>query len=86
VKIELLYFAGCPNEEPVRHRLVRCLEQAGIRAPILERDGKHPSPTILVNGVDVMGESPSAGRACRLDIPTEQRILDALAAAARDRR
>jgi hypothetical protein len=44
--------------------------------------GLHPSPTLLINGVDVMGMCVSGGRACRLDLPTEDRVLTALGTAA----
>ncbi|SCL31994.1 Alkylmercury lyase [Micromonospora rhizosphaerae] len=40
--------------------------------------GDYPSPSILVNGVDVMGGSGDGSAACRLDLPTEERIRAAL--------
>ena len=60
--------------------LARCLAEAGLAVPVVERVGDYPSPTVLVNGVDVM--TGAAGtpttRACRLDRPTPQRVLAAL--------
>jgi hypothetical protein len=47
---------------------------------VVERIGDFPSPTILINGVDVMGVPMTTGAACRLDLPSEERILAALAA------
>jgi hypothetical protein len=48
--------------------------------PIIERVGRYPSPTVLVDGVDVMRPESGAriGDACRLDLPAPQRVLDAL--------
>ena len=45
-----------------------------------DRVGRDPSPTVLVDGVDVMRPESGvrSGDACRLDLPTAQRILDAL--------
>jgi hypothetical protein len=52
----------------------------GIDVPVIDRVGSYPSPTVLVDGVDVMRREAGApiGDACRLDLPTSQRLLDAL--------
>jgi hypothetical protein len=44
--------------------------------------GDFPSPTILIDGVDVMTDRPGTPslRACRLDVPTADRLLRALGA------
>lgn len=78
MKVEFLFFAGCPNVPRVRAVLARAVAKLGHTVPVHELEGDHPSPSILVNGVDVMGDVPVSGRACRLDMPTEERILDAL--------
>lgn len=48
--------------------------------PVVERVGEYPSPTVLVNGVDVMtgATGTPTTQACRLDQPTPQRVLAAL--------
>jgi hypothetical protein len=76
--IEVRYFAGCPHAESARGLVRRCLENLGLEAPIEERDGDYPSPTILVDGVDVTGSPASLGRACRVDLPTEAQVTAAL--------
>jgi hypothetical protein len=48
---------------------------------VTERVGDFPSPTVLVDGTDVMGQPPRSGASCRLDVPTEDRVLAALRAA-----
>jgi hypothetical protein len=42
-------------------------------------EGPYPSPTLLIDGTDVTGKSSRDGPACRLDLPTEEQILAALA-------
>ena len=81
-RIELLTSPGCPNAATAKATITECLATLGMDAPIVDRVGNHPSPTVLVAGVDVMGlgaRAPS-GEVCRLDLPTPQRILDALRA------
>ena len=51
-----------------------------VDVPIIERVGSYASPTVLIDGIDVMrpDEGTPEGDACRLDLPTAQRILDSL--------
>jgi hypothetical protein len=55
--------------------LARCLDEVGLTVPVVERVGDYPSPTMLVNRVDVMtGPAGTAHvQAYRLDPPTPQR-------------
>jgi hypothetical protein len=82
MKVELLAVPDCPNVNRVRDLLRACLDRQGLRMEVVERVGDFPSPTVLVDGVDVMGTPAGAGVSCRLDLPTEERILAALDAAA----
>ena len=82
MRVELLHYEGCPLA-PAAHRLARqCLIAIGIPDPVLVRVGDYPSPTVLVNGTDVMrpGTGLSRGSACRIDVPTRERMLAALKA------
>lgn len=46
---------------------------------VVERVGAYPSPTVLVDGVDVMTPgAPLIANACRLDLPIRERVLAAL--------
>jgi hypothetical protein len=80
MNVELLLAADCPHATATRAILSNCLDQLGIDIPVRERVGDYPSPTVLVDGVDVM--TGAAGtprmRACRLDVPTASRVLAAL--------
>jgi hypothetical protein len=80
VKVELLLAPGCPNAPAARAVLADCLRRLGLDVEVRERIGDYPSPTILVDGVDVMTgrrDTPPV-RACRLDVPTAPRVLAAL--------
>lgn len=79
MRIEFISHPGCPNAAAARDVLSGCLSALGIDAPITDRVGDFPSPSILINGVDVMrvGVLP-AGRSCRLDFPTREAVLAAL--------
>ncbi|MCH9731517.1 MAG: alkylmercury lyase family protein [Actinomycetia bacterium] len=80
MRIELLTSPGCPNATAVKQTITGSLTTLGIDVPIIERIGRYPSPTVLVDGVDVMRPEDGApiSDACRLDLPTHQRVLDAL--------
>jgi hypothetical protein len=80
VRIELLTASGCPHAAAARATITDALSILGIDATIIDRVGRYPSPTVLVEGVDVMrpGSGVRTGDACRLDLPTPQLVLDAL--------
>jgi hypothetical protein len=80
MRIELFTAPGCPNADAARATLIDCMTVLGIDVPIIDRVGRYPSPTVLIDGVDVMGPNAGApiGDVCRLDLPTPQRILDAM--------
>lgn len=80
MRIELLTAPDCPHAAPARQVITDCLSSLGLDVPIIDRVGRYPSPTVLINGVDVMRPeaAPPVGDACRLDLPTPQHVLDAL--------
>ena len=80
MRIEVLSAPGCPHAGAAKKLVTDCLAALGIDAPITERVGRYPSPTVLIDGVDVMrpGAGAAIGDACRLDLPTRSRVLDAL--------
>lgn len=86
MRIEVFTSPGCPNADAARTLLNDCLAELGIHAPIVDRVGRYPSPTVLVDCIDVMRQEPGApiGDACRLDPPTPQRVLEALRATSRN--
>jgi hypothetical protein len=80
MRVELLVGPDCPNAPTARALLTACLRRLGVEVQVRKRVGEFPSPTILVDGMDVMtgrdGGPPMS--ACRLDVPTEARVLAAL--------
>jgi hypothetical protein len=80
VRIELLTSPGCPNAVGAKEIVTECMSTLGIDVPIVERVGRYASPTVLIDGVDVMRPEDGVfrGDACRLDLPTPQRIFEAL--------
>ncbi len=78
-RVELLFVAGCPSLNSVRTNIEECLRDAGIDAVVLEREGAFASPTLLIDGVDVVTGAPAqTPGSCRLDLPTRRQILAAL--------
>jgi hypothetical protein len=80
LKIELLHVSGCAHVEDARRLLRSSLTELGLDEQVEEKQGAYPSPTILVDGRDVMGRPEATGASCRLDVPTRERLLAALEA------
>lgn len=94
MKIEVLYFEGCPNHAPALDRLKAVLWQAGLAIEVSEIEVSDESaaetlqffgsPTIRVNGLDIEPDSRSVkdtGFACRRysdGLPSEEMIRTAL--------
>ena len=78
--VELLLCPECPNAPAARSVLTACLGQLALDLRVRDRVGDYPSPTVLVNGVDVMTgrRGAPAGPGCRLDVPTAARLLSTL--------
>ncbi|WP_148086321.1 alkylmercury lyase family protein [Micromonospora sp. HM5-17] len=76
--VELRSVPDCPNLGPVRQALYAALADVGLPPVVTEHVGDYPSPTVLINGVDVMGGTGDGPAACRLDLPTSEQIRDAL--------
>lgn len=84
MRIELLRSAGCPNAARVRAMVDSCLAELGIVAPVNERVGAYASPSVLVDGVDVVARPPGGHErpCCRLDLPDRDQLRTALRRAA----
>jgi hypothetical protein len=67
MKIEVLYFDGCPNHKAAMERVRQVLAEEGLSAKVLEVNVSEPaiaqkvgflgSPSIRVNGLDVEPEA-----------------------------
>lgn len=75
----MLHVPDCPLVEQLRTRLHACLQRSGAAVEVEEFEGAYPSPTLLINGVDVAtGNAPSEEVSCRLDLPSDEQIITAL--------
>lgn len=82
MKVELLYFPGCPNVPAAREQLLLAFATLGVRPDWIEVDVTSQatpealrgfgSPTILVDGLDVAGDLGADGSACRLYFDSER--------------
>ena len=72
--IEILSSPGCPNAAAAHEMLVDGLAVVGINTAIIERVGPFPSPSVLIDGTDVMRpDRPPTGDFCRLDLAQPRR-------------
>jgi len=81
-RVQLLHVPGCALLDRVRATLQNSLTKTSVHTTIEEIEGPYSSPTLLIDGLDVTGRTPGAGPSCRLDLPTEDQILSALASTA----
>lgn len=72
--VELHYVPECPHTDSTRRLLRDVVQTLGLKIEIKELVGQYPSPSVLVDGVDVMGEPGFVGGGCRLDLPDRQRL------------
>ena len=94
MKIEILYFDGCPNYSPAMDRLRTVLAGEGLEPDVIAIEVKDEStakelkffgsPTIRVNGLDVEAASrhvTETGFACRRysgGLPSDEMIRSAI--------
>lgn len=79
IRVQLLYVPDCPLIDRLRATLNDCLTRSEARVVIEKLEGPYPSPTMLIDGVDVTGQHLELQPSCRLDLPTEEQIMAALA-------
>ena len=86
---ELVFFEGCPHAEQTRARLRDAFMRVGLPATWDEWDTLQertparyrnvPSPTVLIDGVDVTGGGAGTGPCCAVSGgPTTAQILNAM--------
>lgn len=82
--VQIRRVPDCPNAEQAHELVHRAADAAGARVELEELVGEYPSPTVLVDGLDVTGAALGEGALCRLDLPTEGQIEAALRRGAPD--
>ncbi len=91
LQIDLVFFEGCPHAATARERLREVLATLGSSAVWNEWDTEdaatpshfrgYSSPTVLVNGIDVEGKSPTSGAGCAVGGgPSVEALRNAFAA------
>ena len=88
--VELVYFSSCPNADPARDNIRAALAEVGAMGEWVEWDLEGAdtparcrafgSPTVLVNGSDVLGAPGTGdGISCRAEgAPTVPQIVEAI--------
>lgn len=81
MRIELVYDADCPNVGAARAILERALDAVGLPPEWIERcqddeEERYASPTILVDGEDVVGGTGGRAPGCRIYRDDQGRRLD----------
>ena len=80
MRVELLHHHGCRFAQATYLLVQECLVALGIPTEVLVRVGEYPSPTVLINGTDVMRptEELTEVSMCRIDVPTRDQLLATL--------
>jgi len=79
-RIRILQIGGCPLVGPLIDDLESCLAAMDVDEPVEVVVGDYPSPTLLIDGVDVATGQPLTGQPrCRIDVPTGAQIQAAVA-------
>jgi hypothetical protein len=80
-RVQLLHLPDCPLIDHLIDEVEECLTEARFDGPVEVIVGDYPSPTLLIDGIDVATGAALAGQPrCRLDLPSREQIHAALAA------
>lgn len=79
VAVTLLQVPDCPLVDGARAMVRRTARDLGVEIRLIDVVGDHPSPTVVIDGQDVVtGRAPAGDPACRLDLPTTEQLAAAL--------
>ena len=81
LRISILHVPDCPLISRVRETVEVALKNLGAAAAIEEIEGEYPSPTLLIEGVEIAGYPLGSDPACRINLPTIEEIATAVSAA-----
>lgn len=77
--VTVLHVSDCPLVTELVALIQECLDQTGDARTVETEVGDYPSPTLVVDGIDVAtGLEVHQGAYCRLDLPSREQILAAL--------
>ena len=79
IRAHILQVPDCPLVEELHALVVECLTSLGTEGTVETTVGGYPSPTLVIDGLDVATGRPVEDRVCcRLDLPSRQQVLAAL--------
>jgi hypothetical protein len=74
-RIQILQVEDCPLAGRLIDDVETSLAAAGVDEPVEVLVGDYPSPTLVIDGVDVVtGEAVAGWPRCRLDLPSRAQI------------
>lgn len=80
-QVRVLQVPDCPLVGELLGRIRNAEAETGIQVDAQVVVGDHPSPTLVIDGLDVATGRPVAtATCCRLDLPTHDQITAALTA------
>lgn len=80
-RIQILQVPGCPLVDRLIEEVEHCLTEAGIGETVEIVVGDYPSPTLVMDGVDVATGRPVEGEPrCRMELPSTDQIRAAVRA------
>jgi hypothetical protein len=79
--VSIFYVPDCPLIGRVREAVEVALERVGATAIIDEIEGEYPSPTLLIDDIEVDGYPLGSEPACRVKLPTHEEVATAILAA-----
>jgi hypothetical protein len=78
-RVLILHVPDCPLVDRLLSDVTACMTEAALTEPIRLRVGDYPSPTLVIDGIDVATGEPVAGQPrCRMDLPSRAQIRAAL--------
>jgi hypothetical protein len=79
VRARILQIPDCPLVDQLQALVHECLTALGDPGTVETTVGDYPSPTLVIDGLDVAAGRQIDDRVCcRLDLPSPQQILNAL--------
>lgn len=78
-RLQILQVPDCPLVGRLVNEVRACLTDCGVDEPLQMLVGGYPSPTLVVDGLDVStGQPVQAATCCRFDLPSSEQIRDAV--------
>lgn len=77
--LQILQVPDCPLVGRLVDEVQACLADCDVREQVEIVVGDYPSPTLVLDGMDVATGLPvRAGSCCRFDLPSSEQIRDAV--------